>query len=60
MWGLTGLLAAEFKKRLDVYVRNRGVEISCLDCVGFDEVVGKEVLAVKQRLCVETEKLAVE
>lgn len=57
---LAGELAAEFQNKLNESVRNRGVEISGLNCVGFDEGAWKEVLAVKQRLSVETEKLAAE
>ena len=53
-------LSNEFKKNLNANFGNRGIEISHLNCVGFDEGAWKEVLGARESLQIEVGKAKAE
>lgn len=48
-------LSREFQTHLNETLKNKGIEISYLNCIGFDEQAWKEVVTAKQTLRIETE-----
>jgi hypothetical protein len=53
-------LSNEFKKNLNANFGNKGIEISHLNCVGFDEGAWKEVLGAREDLQIEIGKAKAE
>ena len=53
-------LSNEFKKNLNANFGNKGIEISHLNCVGFDEGAWKEVLGARESMQIEVGKAKAE